>query len=295
MMVSPSQSSSTPSPPPLQPPPSSDVLLERISELEANHAFLKSEISKFIDTHNSGVPKHADELQAHGHRPQCSSLSGTRPQSPQNRTSFAGIRIPFLQNRGVSGARGSSSWIRSSGSTQESSSMSGFHPSRTHAHGSGPQFGPFPEQLTERHYVNILQSMGQAIYIFNLSAEVIYWNRTAEILYGYTEEEALGSNVLDLVVHRKHHDMGSKIVSHLISGNHWSGQFPLVKKSGELFNAIITNTPLYDDNGVLVGVIGVTNDSRPFSSPTAIGGTHLPVPDEIQDAGPIIIKSVPTP
>lgn len=132
--------------------------------------------------------------------------------------------------------------------------------------------------------MNILQSMGQAVYIFNLSAEVTYWNRTAELLYGYTEAEALGSNVLELLVHKKHYDVAWKIISQLMMGKHWNGQFPLLKKSGEMFNAFITNSPLFDDNGVLVGVIGVTNDSRPFSGPTVIEGIEPSFFEDIQDA-----------
>lgn len=57
--------------------------------------------------------------------------------------------------------------------------------------------------------------------------------------------------------------MASKIVARLCLGESWTGQFPLRKKCGEIFNAIVTNTPLYDESGRLVGIIGVTSDARP--------------------------------
>jgi hypothetical protein len=55
------------------------------------------------------------------------------------------------------------------------------------------------------------------------------------------------------------------------TGEQWNGQFPLLKKSGEVFLALVTNTPLYDDNGEMVGVVGVSVDARRFSSYTSIG------------------------
>ncbi|XP_049935972.1 probable serine/threonine-protein kinase SIS8 isoform X2 [Nymphaea colorata] len=51
-------------------------------------------------------------------------------------------------------------------------------------------------------------------------------------------------------------------------GGSWSGQFPVKKKSGERFSAIASDTPLYDDDGRLIGIICVSNDVRPFQENT---------------------------
>lgn len=127
--------------------------------------------------------------------------------------------------------------------------------------------------------------MGQAVYIFNLSAEVTYWNRRAELLYGYSESEALGRNILELVVGKKNQDDALKIVERLMMGEHWNGRFPLVKKSGEMFTAFVTNSPLYDDDGIQVGVIGVTNDSRPFAGPTTMEDDEHSISGEFRYIG----------
>lgn len=47
-------------------------------------------------------------------------------------------------------------------------------------------------------------------------------------------------------------------------GEKWIGQFPAKNKMGEKFLAVATNTPFYDDDGSLVGIICVSSDSRPF-------------------------------
>lgn len=47
-------------------------------------------------------------------------------------------------------------------------------------------------------------------------------------------------------------------------GESWTGQFPVKNKMGEKFLAVATNTPFYDDDGSLVGLICVSIDLRPF-------------------------------
>lgn len=47
-------------------------------------------------------------------------------------------------------------------------------------------------------------------------------------------------------------------------GESWTGQIPVKNKKEERFTAILTNTPFYDDDGTLVGIICVSSDSRPF-------------------------------
>lgn len=47
-------------------------------------------------------------------------------------------------------------------------------------------------------------------------------------------------------------------------GLSWSGQFPFKKRSGEIFMAMVTKSPLYED-GELVGIITVSSDATLFN------------------------------
>lgn len=44
----------------------------------------------------------------------------------------------------------------------------------------------------------------------------------------------------------------------------WSGQFPFKKRSGEVFMAMVSKSPLYKD-GELVGIITVSSDATLFN------------------------------
>nr|KYP57880.1 Serine/threonine-protein kinase CTR1 [Cajanus cajan] len=130
--------------------------------------------------------------------------------------------------------------------------------------GAAPRCGPSAVNFTERQYLNILQSMGQSVHILDLNCRIIYWNRSAENLYGYTAEEALGKDGIELLVDPIDLALANDTVNRVMMGESWTGQFPVKDKTGEKFLAVATNTPFYDDDGSLVGIICVSSDSRPF-------------------------------
>lgn len=69
----------------------------------------------------------------------------------------------------------------------------------------------------------------------------------------------------DFLIAEEFHSPHKKIMKWLASGQSWSGQFPFKKRSGEIFMAIVTKTPLYED-GELAGFITVSIDAAIFYS-----------------------------
>ncbi|XP_020101768.1 dual specificity protein kinase shkB isoform X2 [Ananas comosus] len=116
--------------------------------------------------------------------------------------------------------------------------------------------------LSEKQCLSILQSMGQSVHIFDLEGRIIYWNRSAENLYGYPPSEAFGQDAINLLVDPRDFHMARNIIDHITMGENWTGKFPVKNKSGERFLAISTYTPFYDDDGTLVGIICVSSDAR---------------------------------
>ncbi|XP_020531419.1 serine/threonine-protein kinase EDR1 isoform X2 [Amborella trichopoda] len=123
-----------------------------------------------------------------------------------------------------------------------------------------------PGFYSRNPYSNILQSMGHALYICRASTgEIVYWNRAAENLYGWMDCEAIGQRATELLIDERHYGYVERIMERLSMGHSWSGQFPFKKRSGEVFTAIVTETPLYED-GEITGVITVSTDAAPFNS-----------------------------
>lgn len=94
---------------------------------------------------------------------------------------------------------------------------------------------------------HLLDAVTQAVVATDLEGHVIYWNRFAEQLYGWSAEEALGRHVLDLTHAAEWPEEGS-------------GEFHVRDRQGRAFLAALTTRPLLDENKKVTGVIGVWSD-----------------------------------
>ncbi|XP_059072687.1 uncharacterized protein LOC131066764 isoform X2 [Cryptomeria japonica] len=126
-------------------------------------------------------------------------------------------------------------------------------------------------------FLRILQLMGHAVFLFAPSSrEITFWcvlhshsilfiyrNQSAEALYGWKDYEVLGKDFIELLVDKSEYNVAKEILRRLCMGLSWAGLFPLKKKSGGIFTAMVTDTPLYE-NGVVVGVITVSSDAFVF-------------------------------
>src|SRR5665213_30089 len=107
---------------------------------------------------------------------------------------------------------------------------------------------------------SLLATVGQAIIATALDGSVIYWNKAAEKIYGWSAGEAIGNNIIDLTPSVQSREEANEIMNELKKGNSWSGEFLVQRKDGSNFPAFVTDSPVYDHKGTLVGIIGVSND-----------------------------------
>ena len=104
-----------------------------------------------------------------------------------------------------------------------------------------------------------LASLGQAVITTDPDGVVIYWNPAAEELYGWTAEEAVGRDIATLSVPDLSQEVAADVTRALREGGAWSGGFPVRRKDGTLFPALVTDSGIYRD-GVLVGIVGVSTN-----------------------------------
>ncbi|MGZ5242559.1 MAG: PAS domain S-box protein [Bacteroidia bacterium] len=106
----------------------------------------------------------------------------------------------------------------------------------------------------------LLNTIGQAVMAADLSGIINFWNKAAETTYGWSAEEAIGANVLDLVQTQQRKEQAAEMLSALYKGNSWSGELEMHRKNGTRFTALINNSPVYDSQHNLTGIIGITSD-----------------------------------
>lgn len=106
----------------------------------------------------------------------------------------------------------------------------------------------------------MLDEVGQAVIATDLDGTVTYWNAAAEALYGYDSDEALGRGIFELTVPEDAEVPAAEIMETLRRGEAWEGELECRRKDGTTFPAYVSDAPLLDDGGDLVGVIGVSHD-----------------------------------
>jgi diguanylate cyclase (GGDEF)-like protein/PAS domain S-box-containing protein len=111
-----------------------------------------------------------------------------------------------------------------------------------------------------RFRARLLDAVGQAVIATDPEGKVIYWNRTAQEIYGWSREEVMGRTLSEFVISEDLREWAAEIRTSLKEGEAWSGEFTLRRKDGTNFPAMVTSTPVHDEQGILAGMIGVSTD-----------------------------------
>ena len=114
------------------------------------------------------------------------------------------------------------------------------------------------EVAFQAHLLDIVQ---QAVIATDVEGRVIYWNGFAEKLYGWTREEAVGRTVIELKTAPDNAESSAELLRHLQEGGSWTGEILLSRKDGEVFPAWVSDWPIRDAEGRLVGIVGVSVDN----------------------------------
>ena len=105
----------------------------------------------------------------------------------------------------------------------------------------------------------ILDALGQAVIATDLDGRVLYWNRGAEALFGWTEAEMIGQKARVLVPPDMI-DYADVILSHIRAGQVWSGEFLVRRKDGTPFTVYASDALLRNRAGDVIGVVGLLTD-----------------------------------
>lgn len=115
------------------------------------------------------------------------------------------------------------------------------------------------ELEAERHFqARLAEVAGAAIIATDLAGRVVFWNRAAEELYGWSAAEVQGRDILELNVNPEALEHAERILAQLRVGGSWTGEFEVRHRDGTRFPALVTNAPYLDPSGAFAGVIGVS-------------------------------------
>ncbi|HEX6712629.1 MAG TPA: LuxR C-terminal-related transcriptional regulator [Thermoleophilaceae bacterium] len=104
----------------------------------------------------------------------------------------------------------------------------------------------------------VLDRVDLAVIATDADGVVMTWNARAESLYGWTREEALGCHISELTVPADAQKTAEEIMASLQRGESWQGSFRLRRKDGSRFTAFVKDSPILNDEGRLIGIVGVS-------------------------------------
>jgi len=117
-----------------------------------------------------------------------------------------------------------------------------------------------PDEFTARHLAKVVESSDDAIISKDLNSIVITWNRAAERLFGYTADEMIGQSIRKIIPADRQHEEDF-VLERVRSGEgllHYE-TIRLRKDGGEV-PISLTVSPVYDDEGRIVGASKIARD-----------------------------------
>ncbi|MEP6719366.1 MAG: ATP-binding protein [bacterium] len=112
-----------------------------------------------------------------------------------------------------------------------------------------------------RFQAHLLDAVEQGVIATDLEGKIIYWNSFAERLYGWPASEALNANIMDITPAGTVREQAAEILSNLKQGKSWSGEFLVKRRDGVEFPVMVTDSPILDEGGNLIGIVGVSVDN----------------------------------
>lgn len=114
--------------------------------------------------------------------------------------------------------------------------------------------------LKLRFQAELWNNIGQAVITTNAVGEIVYLNPAAEKLFGWKEEEVLGQYPNSVFTSPDMDARGAEIMKTLLRGKSWRGEFLVKNREGKSFWAEVLDTPILDEDGKLIGIIGISSD-----------------------------------
>ncbi|QYF92982.1 EAL domain-containing protein [Massilia sp. PAMC28688] len=119
---------------------------------------------------------------------------------------------------------------------------------------------PLAAERQLRLHERMLASVEQAVIVTDLSGAILFWNQAAERQYGWAASEVLGRDIVSVVPATTSQAQATQIMERLQQGESWSGEFLVRHRSGRQMPVHVTDAPMRDERGRLMGVIGISTD-----------------------------------
>ena len=119
---------------------------------------------------------------------------------------------------------------------------------------------PILDSLTIRHLARVVESSDDAIVSKDLNGVITSWNRSAERMFGYTAEEAIGKSIR-MIIPADRQSEEDMVLGCIRSGRSVTHFETLrQRKDGRFIPISLTVSPIFDDGGRVIGASKIARD-----------------------------------
>jgi len=108
---------------------------------------------------------------------------------------------------------------------------------------------------------HLLERVDAAVMAVDLQGRILFANRYAETLYGWSRDETIGRLAAEVSGVALEPDIAAEILDALANDGSWEGTFEVRRRDGTLLSVHAVNSPLYDSTGQLSGVVSLAIDA----------------------------------
>ena len=112
----------------------------------------------------------------------------------------------------------------------------------------------------ERHLASVVESANDVVVSMDASGCITTWNRAGEDISGYQSSEVKGQHLVTLCVEEDRETMGDMLNRLVQHGGIEKEETSLATKGGQELPVAWACSPMRDDEGGLVGIVGVGRD-----------------------------------
>lgn len=139
--------------------------------------------------------------------------------------------------------------------------MSADRPIRDSASAGGGQTDtPRDREAIVAQLDELLVHGGAGVVATDLEGAITHWTAGAERLYGWSAQEAIGRDVLELLVAPDDRQAAASNLEAIRTTGNCEGEFDLIRKDGSVVSAYTRGTVIKDDAGRPVGLLGLSMD-----------------------------------
>lgn len=109
-------------------------------------------------------------------------------------------------------------------------------------------------------HTSLLDHLRSAVIALDIEGRIIYWNNFAWKLYQWTPGEVLGKRIVEVTMPPPNRSRYEEELRAVQTTGYFEGEFPMQRRDGTTFPALLTIATVPDRRGMLIGYVGVAID-----------------------------------